>query len=159
MCKFEIKIKLKPGVHWRILHAKTSSKYHNHIQLERKEMSHKCKHLSHEQKEMSILARKHGSYGVARSIISNLSGFTMSNNQIRAIKNNVDDGTTKDASQATKLMEFLRIESSIQKIRYIAIYHEVDESSLVSVSKAMVKKEIVDKLDDPDDIIKKKPIK
>ena len=119
-------------------------------------MTHSCKHLSQEQKEIYILASKHGSYGVARGIVSDLSGFTMSRDQIHSMKNNVDDGTTKDASDATKLMEFLRIESNKQKIRYIAIYHEVDESSLVSVSKAMAKKAIAEKLDDPDYIKKKK---
>ena len=116
-CPFQVTFKLKIGSYWRIVHTKNKNQFHNHIKLEKSELRIPSNRLSNSEKEIASCATKYGTATVASQITSELSDQSITYKQAITIHKFFDnDGTTKGSSDATKLMEYIRIKSKEKKL-------------------------------------------
>ena len=134
-CSFVIPIYLKEGKHWRIPHRQKDTKYHNHLLLEKKEMTVPTDRLSDDTCKVCALGMKHAGSGAAKNMVADLSDVTITGNQAFYLRDKESgvSTTTKRKSPATELMEHLRGDKNLI---YKALYHHTTVSSLLAMEKA-----------------------
>ena len=148
-CTFQIPIYLLPGKHWRIVFQLESLKYHNHIRLNLGEMSISTKRLSERDQQMCSIATKQAGSGAAAGMIAEMTGKTISQNQARRSRERLDNdlkNVDKKTSQANQVIQFLRCNPN--RFRFQALYHEVDDASLLLLKKARLRRFCVQNLID-----------
>lgn len=139
-CPFQIKVTLKRDQHFVLKTTTWDYAKHNHIMVPISEMVISTKRLSPTEKEnIEVLCRYAGN-GSARNIFHHTSDFNLSPQQLDYVSKRND--CHPNASNATKLMSHLREEVEKKTIRYIALYHQVKDTSLLAISKAQKKKEL-----------------
>ena len=112
------------------------------MMLQKNELNIPSSRLTAAEKQIGASAMRYAGSGGAQNMMTDLSQHTLSASQLRRVREqNEEDGTTKNSSAATKVMEYLRHEANLGKKSYKALFHEVSESSLVAVKKAKQKKQ------------------
>ena len=145
-CLFSITLKLLPGSYWRIAYTTKNKGVHNCTHLEKRELTIRSDRLTQDEQNIGSSAMKYAGAGAAQNMVSDFSGHTLSRQQLTGVRQKLDyDGTSKNASSATKLMQYLRCEADAGHKRYKALYHEVTQSTLHTVKKARKSKAFKEK--------------
>jgi hypothetical protein len=147
ICKFKIRLILVPGKHW-FIHKSTKDKVkHNHSKLDKEEMVLRTSHLSNEDRDKLVLYKQYTNGGAATNLInSQLGGFNLSQDQVRGAAEKRQEETQElpeidGTSHANKLVALLKKLSAQGHLKFIALFHEIQDTSLVAVSKYHQKKE------------------
>ena len=144
VCRFQIVLQLEPGVHWFIAKTSVEKGTHNHLELTKQETSRKRNSLSLEVREKIRVLQTYCHSGSTQGVMKHeLDGFQLSQQQIfysSEQSESSDSSCEPGTSSANRLMNYLKKQSEEKKMRYIALFHEVDESSLVSFRKYDVAK-------------------
>jgi hypothetical protein len=151
-CKFSITLKLKPGQFWYIPHQPAYCFCHNHQKMHPEELSVATKKLSEQhQKDYAMYQRfSHG--GSVQNIMNQKTGgLCLSQSQARYNRQKQElapglgvsygGDNFSHLSSAQKLMAYLKQQKEEGKLRYIALFHEITETSLLTITKAQQKKE------------------
>ena len=148
LCKFELKVMLKEGEHWCIPYRDEKHAWHNHPKEKPELMTVMMNRLTEAQQRMSASVHAHAPSGSTQNIVKEMTGHHFSqaslrNNRIKqAVKSGslpTDCAATSKSSPAQKLMTHLENQKNQGHLSYIAIYHEVQESTFVTISKAKKK--------------------
>jgi len=148
LCSFRIRLQLKPGHYWFINHG-TGSCVHLCEQCDPSERRARVTDMQPETKKIAGSVAHYGTLGQARSILNDLTKENYSNVQVAAIRQKYDcsQGLTLPPiatdnqqpplrlSDAAKLINFLDNQPNVplEKKSYIAYYHHVTDTSLLTV--------------------------
>jgi hypothetical protein len=147
ICKFKIRLILVPGKHWFINKSTKDKVKHNHSKLDKEEMVLRTSHLSNEDRDKLVLYKQYTNGGAATNLInSQLGGFNLSQDQVRGAAEKRQEETQElpeidGTSHANKLVALLKKLSAQGHLKFIALFHEIQDTSLVAVSKYHQKKE------------------
>jgi hypothetical protein len=104
--------------------------------LQKEELNIPSSQLTPDEKQIGGHAMKLSWSGAAQNMMSDLSHHTLSAQQLgRVQEGHEEDSTSKTSSAATKVMEYLRHEAKQGHKSYKALFHEVFESSLLTVKR------------------------
>jgi len=142
-CKFQIRLKLRPGKFWYVPWSKEEFVEHTwHKELPQAQMTTKTNTLTEaDRKQTAIVGEFAGgssSQNIARAL--NEGDFALTGDQIKGLAKKAsdtqDNPSGKKVSNTTKFINRLDRKVEEKKGRYIALYHEVKETSLIWVDKA-----------------------
>ena len=155
LCKFKFKLKLEEGEHWIVKAMSQAELYHNHLDLDKSELVTRRAHLTHDQEESCKRYLHFTNAGAATNILNQeLDGLNLSQQSARYIYQKSHDAalgidedkhTNNNASSAggtstaNRLVVLLDKLSMDGHLRYVALYHEVKETTLLAISKAVEK--------------------
>jgi len=149
LCRFRIRLKLVPLKHWMIQKIAAPCFVHNHLKLDNGEMGLTCNALSQEDREKVYLYNKYTTSGASQNLMNEqLDGFTMGRQQTHYIADKQQqqqdgyDSPGLKGSKANQLVARLEKHSKDGVLRYIALYHEVKETTLLAITKAKQKEEL-----------------
>ena len=137
LCKFKISLRLLPVKHWRITNCHKCKGFHNHIQLEKRELSVGSNVLSSIEKRICVSAGKYGGIGTAHNMLFDFNNYTLTLEQTKYIRKSAeDDGTTPGTCDTQQLIDYL---SHSDEFCYTALYYEVDDTTVFAVKVAKEK--------------------
>jgi MULE transposase domain len=151
-CKFSITLKLEPGQFWYIPHQSTYCFCHNHAKMQPEELSVATNKLSTQHQQDYAMYQRFAHGGSVQNIMNQKTGgLCLSQSQARYNRQkhelaqglDASDGLSNfsDLSPAQKLMAYLKQQKEAGKLRYIALFHEITETSLLTITKAQQKRE------------------
>ena len=142
-CQFKLRLTCEEGKHWTIS----------------KKMKHKAMHTSHpktdpqhdrtrmvsltqEQRELAAYAGRVSPSGSAQKIIARVTGRApFSRQQLIHNQNKIEGGgTTKKVTDSQALVNFLKDKVNKKEARYVALYHQVTETTLLAIDKHTARK-------------------
>ena len=142
-CKFQIRLKLRPGQFWYIPWSKEEFVEHTwHQELSQSKMTTKTNTLPEADRKQTAIVGEFSSgtssQNIARAL--NEGDFCLTGDQIKGLAKKAidaqDNPSGKKVSNTTKFINRLDRQVEMKKGRYIALYHEVKETSLLWVDKA-----------------------
>jgi len=137
LCPFKIILCLSPGSHWFIQGQSTACAVHNHLHPSSFESTPSTTRLTQPERTLLQCAQKYAHAGSVQNMMSDLTGCIYSKQQIYHIKNSVEEQSDNDTS---KLMNYLRQQAELGYLRYKALFHEVTQSTLITVEQARKRK-------------------
>lgn len=150
-CQFQIMLQLIPGKHWFIAKAPMETGCHNHTRLANYEKNRSRSSLSQEQIDKTVLCMNYCNSGATKNLMRHeLNGGNLSRSQIQYSQqveeeNELYGSDMSDdeiqGSSAAQLIAYLKKQVKKKKMRYVAVYHDVTETSLVVIKKATLKAE------------------
>jgi hypothetical protein len=156
VCKFKIQLDLVPGKYWYIQKVCNADCQHSHMQLNRNEETRGRNSMSSEDKQLSAILQQSANSGAAQNVMKHvLGGSTLSQQQLHynyQLHQDVEYGMLDDltgkglpkegCNAATKMMKYLQHQAKNQKMRYVALFHEVVDTKMLAVSKAQQRAEL-----------------
>ena len=145
LCPVRIRVNLDPGVCWYIPFQPKKNLVHcTHPKpMDAGEISsHANRCTDGERKTAKVLVDHVGNGGVTTNCMKKLTGKHFSQSTLGTLASNAQ---TKKKSNAAQFIDYLNEEVRLKKKRYIAIYHVVTETSLLAVSKAQEREELLKK--------------
>lgn len=137
LCNFKINLYLKENEYWRIPFRSKQDRFHNHVRRMKDEMPVRTNALSKQEQQIGGIAMKHAGSGGAVDIMSEITGFTLSKQQTTHLRDLHEEiPTTKSTDSCNQAVEHLRALAKQGKVRYKALYHIVNESSLFAAKVA-----------------------
>ena len=150
-CKLRFRLLLDPGCTWYVEHVKSEeSLCHNHMRLEKGEMLRPKSTLEKNQKERCQTYAKYTNGGATSGLMSQeCDGFRLTPMQCRDIGDSPEEDDTfpespdeeTGTSHANQLIVELKKQHHQKKLNYVALYHEVNDTTLVAITKAAEKEE------------------
>jgi len=130
---------------------KATEQCHNHVRLDKQEMGIEERNLSDEQLEKVRRFYQYSSgSGAANLMDDELGGFSLSQQQARYIANKkqdeyygLDTQLPGGRSSANQLINVLESLSQKGELGYVALYHEVKETTLITICKHDAKRDQV----------------
>jgi len=154
LCQFKIRLKLEENEQWIVKRMHPLEQFHNHMNLDKNELVTRRAHLTDDQEENCRRYLHFTNAGAATNILNEeLGGFTLSQQSARYIyqqRQNANSGmqcTTDDhcgeeppsTSTANRLILLMDRLARDGHLRYVALYHEAKETTLLAISKAAEK--------------------
>ncbi|CAB9524288.1 hypothetical protein SEMRO_1517_G279190.1 [Seminavis robusta] len=133
-CPVEFKLRLIPGQYWYFKRTRKALGIHNHSRTPFVDKHRRMKTYSQEELNLAQTYSQICPAGAAMALTSKATGtLAPSKDQLRY---NKSPTSNKPVSQSQALIEYLREQVSLKKMRFVALYHEVTETSLLIISKA-----------------------
>lgn len=141
LCKFKISAR-RVGNIWQLFGGTEETLTHsNHVRLKKNELTCSSKILSKEEKEnVSVLSQVGHSATTQAFMQHQMNGIMLSKDQVRHVTEQ-QRNQEKPLNPASDFVKSLQDSSNKEGLRYILLFHEVTDSSLVAINKAKVKKE------------------
>ena len=143
-CMFSFKLCLKPGKYWRLSYSESKCGIHNHFQKTLGELNVSTSKLTSPERKMGNKLMTFGHSGTAKNIMLDMTGQNLTSQQVHHLgsqsltktkEKTPDKKPAPKLTATTKLMNHLRTENSNGTMRYVALYHEVTVSTLLTVKK------------------------
>jgi hypothetical protein len=136
ICHFKMRVKLMPGKYWYIKKTtKLPNGVHNHIFYGKDGVVRRRATLERQTLENNDRYFRHANGGAATGLVNEeTDGFTMSQQQLRRTARDREVIDTS-GSPASRLIAELKRKTEEGTHRYVALYHEVTETTLLSVTK------------------------
>jgi len=142
-CKFQIRFKLRPGEFWYVPWSKEDFFEHTwHKQHSQSQMTTKTNTLPEADRKQTAIVGEFASGSSSQNIARALNEgvFSLTGDQIKGLAKKASDAQDnpggKKVSNTTKFINHLDRKVEQKKGRYIALYHEVKETSLIWIEKA-----------------------
>lgn len=141
-CPFQIVLYLDPGKHWYLRNTLKSKGVHNHAKVPFEEQHRRMSTYSMQEREYAARLSQVTHSGSAQILTQDVTGtIPPTRQQLFHNKQNIEG--TGIHSPAEDLVDHLKKMVVKKHIRYVALYHDVTETSLLAVDK----KELVRRLD------------
>lgn len=147
-CQCSIRLKLQPGEYWFIAPC-TGCAWHNHAERLQWEKRPRFEAIPEDEVRRAVSVARHGGASAAVGVLNEFTNRTYSFQQVAHVTKQYDladghvlpaetaDGSTRGMrSDADDLIRHLEMERKKGNLSYIALYHNVDESTLHTVRKA-----------------------
>jgi hypothetical protein len=139
-CKFQLVLRLKPDQYWYFRYETVDKGTHNHSRIDWANSHCRMRSRSPEERNQAALFSQHVGSGSVQSLTASITGsFPPSRNQLHYNQLVIEGRTTKQ-SQGMELIEFFRNQVKNKEMRFVALYHEVTETSLLTVTKYDLKR-------------------
>ncbi len=150
LCPHTIRLSLDPGNCW-FIQPGNGYVWHNHLERLPHEKRHRTSTLSPEEKKLAASIARHGGCAAATAVLSDETNMTFSHSQLDHLKKNheidtghvlpkkkthVGGGVIGETSDADELIRHLEKERDEGRLSFVALCHEVKESTLQTVRKA-----------------------
>ena len=141
MCNFKIRLTCVEGLHWCISKKKKADAAHcNHGRGNAKTDRTSMTILTQEERDLAAYTDRVSPSGATQKIIAKVTGrATFSRQQIAHNRNRVE-GVNNDTTDAQSLIDFLKCKVKTKEMRYVALYHQVTETTLLAIDKYQARK-------------------
>jgi hypothetical protein len=147
VCHFHVRLVLYPGEYWCIEPWTGNRQHRNHPRLGWDEMRRPMASLPQTQRENSALYSRFATTGAARNILYEQTQCTLSDGQLRHNQKKVEttngtlpqmDGDINSgvSGGANDLILYLQQQQRKGELSFIAVYHEIDQTSFITIKKA-----------------------
>ena len=143
LCPVKIRVNLDPGVCWYVPFQQKKNMVHcSHLQPKHPGQmnSHAKRCTDGERKTAKVLVDNIGNGAVTTNCMKGFTGKHFSQSTLGTLSTNPE---TKKKSNAAQLIDHLNEQVELKKMRYIALYHVVTETSLLAVGKAQEREELL----------------
>ena len=148
-CKLKIVLNLDPGRCWFVKLSCNKLCHCNHPKLDKTEMRRPMNAVPKEEKEDMAVVHRYAPMGSAKNIAQQKTGFCQSKSQLKKNRIKTEQANGKlpppppksskedySASGAAELMEYLQMKHEQGEMHYVALYHEIQETSLAVITMA-----------------------
>jgi hypothetical protein len=136
LCKFQIQLRLKIGKYWYLRFHLKSMGWHNHEYIPSHKKHRKLANLSVEQRQREAILSQYTHSGSVQAITQAMDGdLPLTRGQLHYNSQTSSGNRKNPNSGAEDLIQFLKQEVALKKKRYIALFHEVTNTSLLAISK------------------------
>ena len=142
-CNFKIRLTCVENVHWCISKKKKTEATHcNHGRVNVKTDRTSMATLTQDERELAAYTDRVSPSGATQKVISKVTGrATFSRQQIAHNRNTIEGGgKAKQTTDAQALIDFLKKKVDTKEMRYVALFHEVTETTLLAIDKYQARK-------------------
>ena len=143
-CKFQLQLRLSPGTHWYFMYTTKEYGVHNHDRIPFEHKHRPLTYYTAEQRSALVNYSKVAPASATQLLSSQLTGGLLpTKQQIDYAKKcaEVPPGQPlKPQSQGQQLIDFLKDQVKQKKMRYVALFHEVTDTSLLAIHKYDLRK-------------------
>ena len=140
ICSFHIQLRLKEGKYWYMKYDTLDRGEHNHIRIPFEEQHRRMSTHTEEERRQAALFSQLTPSSSAQALTGSLTGTLPPTRHQLYHNQYTQEGSQQKLSQAQELILYLKQEVSNRKKRYVALFHEVSETSLLAISKYDLKR-------------------
>ncbi|CAB9501075.1 hypothetical protein SEMRO_99_G050830.1 [Seminavis robusta] len=139
-CKFQLILRLKEGQYWYLKYTTKSNAQHNHECVPIEEQDRPMASFTESEREQFAMFSQMVPGGGAQALATKISGsHGISQGQLRHNQKKFEGKAGKKQTQAQEAIDYLRSQCELGQMSYMALLHEVTETSLLAVSKYDIK--------------------
>ena len=140
LCSFQFQLRLKPGEYWYLRQDIVDRGQHNHVRISFAQLHRRMNTRTLEERQNTALLSTVTHVGTVQAISHSLTGALPPSKGQIYYNQRIQEGTMGKLSQAQELLNFLQNEVTLKRKRYVALFHEVTETSLLAVTKYDLKR-------------------
>ena len=135
LCAFTVQLRLKEGQYWYLKYETREKGQHNHMRIPYKEQHRRMNTRPLQEREQASLFSQLTHAGSAQALSQSITGTMAPTRNQLYYNQRVQEGNLGKISQAQELIQYLQQQVVLQQKRYVALFHEVTDTTLLAITK------------------------